>query len=110
LLPDLLVRRRLSLQETRVNGIGRTVPDPLPEVEAAALPLSEIASAHPTNKVVSLDAVIDAHLHRGRTNDRLALRMCDGSRHKLLWLKADPAYEVLAQALGQSLGSHLVMD
>ncbi|MFI7576793.1 hypothetical protein [Micromonospora sp. NPDC049497] len=110
LLPDLLVRRRLTLQETRAHKNGRTVPHPLPEAQAASLPLSEILSAHPTNKVLALDTVAEARLHRGIMTDRLTLTMRDGSCHKLLWLKVDPAYEVLCQALEEPLGQRLKKD
>ncbi|MEO3743792.1 hypothetical protein [Plantactinospora sp. B5E13] len=110
LLPDLLVRRRLTLKATRANKNLPTVSQPLPEVEAASLDLNEIADAHRTNKVLAFDAVAEARLHRGILTDRLALRMRDGSRHKLLWLRVDPAYEVLCQALGEPLGHRLRED
>jgi hypothetical protein len=110
LLPRHLVRRRLTLGETRANKNGRTVPDPLPVVPASSLVQQDIRSAHPTNKVLSLDDVSEARLHRGILSDRLALRMRDGGRHKLLWLKDDPAHEILGAALGQALGSRLTHD
>ncbi|MEV1144171.1 hypothetical protein [Micromonospora sp. NPDC049799] len=110
LLPNLLVRRRLTLQQTRAHANGRTVPHPLPEVRAASMPLDEILSAHPTNKVLALDTVVEARLHRGLMTDRLAVTMRDGNRHKLLWLKVDPAYEVLCHALAEPLGQRLKKD
>ncbi|MFI7071593.1 hypothetical protein [Micromonospora sediminicola] len=110
LLPHLLVRRRLSLRETRAHANGRTVPHPLPAVPASTLDLAAVAAAHPSNKVLALDDVIGARLHRGVLSDRLALTMRDGGRHKLLWLRVDPAYEVLGPALAESLGDRLRRD
>ncbi|MFI7214065.1 hypothetical protein [Micromonospora maritima] len=110
LLPHLLVRRRLSLRETRAHRNGRTVPHPLPGLPASSLDLDAVAAAHPSNKVLALDGVTEARLHRGILSDRLALTMRDGSRHKLLWLAVDPAYEVLGHALAESLGGRLRRD
>ncbi|MCZ7423594.1 MULTISPECIES: hypothetical protein [unclassified Micromonospora] len=110
LLPRHLVRRRLTLRETRANKDGRTVPVPLPEVPASSLALRDITSAHRTNKVIPLDEVAEARLHRGILTDRLALKMDDGSRHKLLWLKVDPAHEILGPALGHLLGARFTRD
>lgn len=110
LSPDLLVRRRLTLQATRAHENRRTVPEPPPEVPVASLGVDEIVNAHSTNKVLPLDAVLEARLHRGILSDRLALRMHDGSRHKLLWLKVDPAYGILTQALDERLGHRLRKD
>ncbi|GGQ73403.1 hypothetical protein [Couchioplanes azureus] len=110
LLPRHLVRRRLTLHETRANKNGRTVPVPLPEVPASALAQRDITSAHRTNKFLLLDEVAEARLHRGILTDRLALKMRDGSRHKLLWLKDDPAHKILGTALGHSLGPRFRRD
>jgi hypothetical protein len=68
-----------------------------PRDACVVLNLSDIAAAHPTNKVLALDAVVKARLRRGALTDRLALKTHDGSRHKLLWLKVDPAHEVLGR-------------
>ncbi|MFC4068852.1 hypothetical protein [Actinoplanes subglobosus] len=110
LLPRHLVRRRLSLRATLANKNERTVPMVLLEVPASSLSQQDIVSAHPTNKVLPLDEVVEARLHRGILSDRLALTMRDGSRHKLLWLRIDPAHEILGSALGHSLGSLLQRD
>jgi hypothetical protein len=41
------------------------------------------------------------------TADRLKVALVDGSRLKLLWLKRDPASDVLQLVLGEWLGSRL---
>ena len=110
LLPRHLVRRRLTIRETRANTNGRTVPIPLPEVPASSLIQLDIASAHRTNKVLPLDEVAEARLHRGVLTDRLAVKMRDDGRHKLLWLKDDPAHEILGTALERSLGPRFKRD
>jgi hypothetical protein len=110
LLPDHLVRRRLSHRAARDNGNRRRVASLPVEVYGPYLNLDDIAAAHPTNKVLPLDAVLNARLHRGLLNDRLAVTMRDGECHKLLWLKVDPAHEILSHALADRLGPRLVLD
>jgi len=52
------------------------------------------------NRQIRLDAIKTARLRRGLLNSRLSITLDDGTRIKLLWLKDDPAYEVLAAHLG----------
>ncbi len=50
-----------------------------------------------------------ARLRRGIKNGRLAVVLRDGSRVKLLWLKDDPAYDVLHTVLVERLGEKLTV-
>jgi hypothetical protein len=99
LLPTALVRRRLSLADSKANGLGRTVPEPFPTLLAAEVDHSQVLTAHRTNKVIVFDDVVSGTLFRGRTAHGLKLVMANGQRHKLLWLVRDPAFDVLAEVL-----------
>jgi hypothetical protein len=48
-----------------------------------------------------------AHGVRGLLTSRLSLVLRDGTRFKLLWLKADPAFGVLEAVLEDRLGVQL---
>jgi len=99
-----LVRRRLSLAVTIANGVGPTVRTPLPEVQLSGLALARLLGGHRTNRFVDFDAVAQARLVKGMTSDALRLTMRDGTRHKFLWLRRDPAYAVLSSTLPVALG------
>jgi len=103
LSPAGLIRRRLTLAETRAHGLGPTVSEPLPEAEFTDADLTRVAAGHPTNKVIAFDTVAHARLVRGATADGLRLVLRDGTRHKLLWLTRDPASAVLLTALPAAL-------
>jgi hypothetical protein len=111
LLPHGLVRSSIGLDGTvanrRRNGIGRTVPDPLPYLPVAAFDHEQIRAAHRTNKVLPYNQVAAAMLFRGRTAHGLKLTMTDGRRHKLLWLTRDPAHAVLSETLPAVLQDRL---
>lgn len=107
LLPDGLIRRRLSLAETRANGLTRTVPAPLPTADPAGFDPAAVLAGHRTNKVIAFAEIASARLKRGRTADALRLSMVDGTRHRLLWLVADPAHDVLSTVLPRQLGDRL---
>jgi hypothetical protein len=102
-----LIRRRLSLQASRANGLGPTVAEPLERADIAAFDLDRLLAEHPTNKVVAFSDVAYARLVRGFTTHGLRLRMLDGRRHKLLWLARDPAYQILSKTLDVTLGQRL---
>jgi hypothetical protein len=102
-----LIRRRLSWGESRSHGLGPTVGTPLPESEFSSFDLVALLAEHPTNKVIYFDAVGTARLVKGRTTDALRLTLSDGNQHKLLWLRRDPAYEILSYSLPVALGDRL---
>jgi len=52
------------------------------------------------NRLIPLDAIATARLRQGMLNGRLSISLDDGTRIKLLWLKDDPAYAILAARLG----------
>lgn len=62
---------------------------------------------HRRNRWIPFEDVESARLRRGIASSRLAVSLKDGSRVKLLWLKQDPAYEVLDDLLGNLLGEQL---
>jgi hypothetical protein len=109
LLPTALVRRRLSMYKSKANSRGPTVGIPLPSVDVSEFDLVQVLAEHPTNKLVFFDVVLRAQLVKGVTANGLRLIMRDGSRHKLLWLTSDPAYEVLAAVLPYHLGDRFVV-
>jgi hypothetical protein len=100
LLPQGLVRRRLTMRESRANGNRRTAPDPLPRMSVESLEPALVTSGHRTNNVLAFWDIAAARLHRGALSDRLAVKMRDGMRHKLLWLSHDPACDT-CRATGQ---------
>ncbi|MBQ0896762.1 hypothetical protein KBX37_27340 [Micromonospora sp. U56] len=108
LSPVGLIRRRLSWSESKSHGLGPTVGTPLPESALGSFDLATLLAEHPTNKVIYFDAVVTARLVKGRTSDALRLAMSDGDRHKLLWLRRDPAYEILSNSLPAALGDRLL--
>ena len=107
LLPTALIRRGLGLAATRANGLGRTVPDPLPQLPANVFDRHAIRAERRTNKVIAFDDVDRAALFQGRAWHGLNLVTKDDHSHKLWWLKEDPAYFVLVEALAAKLGSRL---
>ncbi|WP_203911548.1 hypothetical protein [Rhizocola hellebori] len=102
-----LIRRRLSWNESASHGFGPTVGTPPPESALSSFDPAALLAEHPTNKVIYFDAVVAARLKQGITTDALRLGMSDGSRHRLLWLRRDPAYEVLSNVLPATLGERL---
>lgn len=107
LTPTGLLRRRLSLDESRSNGFGPTVTEPLERADVAGFDLERLLAEQPTNKAILFAEVSHARLVRGVTAHGLRLRMRDGERHKLLWLTRDPAYRILSEALQAALGDRL---
>jgi hypothetical protein len=108
LLPDALVRLRLSFAATQANRYGPTVGDPLPRTDASSFRADDIRGGHRTNKFLPFGTIRTAQLFRGFTAHGIALSTDDGKKHKLLWLTADPAYEILRESLPEMLGERLV--
>jgi hypothetical protein len=104
LLPTGLLRRRMSLAETRANGYDPTVAVPPPRAPVVDFDLTRIAAEHRTNKVIPFEAVARARLVRGLTTDALRLTLRDTTPHRLLWLTRDPAYDILMRVLPALLG------
>lgn len=111
LLPNALVRVARGRGESRdaarrrqQRGGGTTVEPRHPPTEEA---LRERHGASDRNRWIDLNDLARARLRRGRVNSRLSVVLHDGSRTKLLWLKDDPAYDVLRVALSERLGSNL---
>jgi hypothetical protein len=105
--PACLIRRRLGWIRTLSHGLGPTVSQPAPESPLSSFDLPALLAEHPTNKVAYFDAVAGASLTKGITSDALRLTMNDGTQHKFLWLRADPAYELLSNSLRITLGERL---
>lgn len=109
-----LIRTRLSLSKTVANGNGGVSSTLAAPVTPVAVPshLSPegVAAGHRTNRYIALADIASAVLHRGRLSDRLTVVMTNGRRYKLLWLSADPAYEILRQALPPQLDDRLRHD
>ncbi|MBV1853658.1 hypothetical protein [Catellatospora tritici] len=107
LSPTGLLRRRLTLAQTRANGLGPTVTAPLPRADLGGATWQRIVAEHRTNKAIAFAEIAQARLVTGITTDALRLRQHSGVEHRLLWLKADPAYEILSRFLPEVLGERL---
>jgi hypothetical protein len=59
------------------------------------------------NKWIPRGELRSARLREGLLNSRLSAELADGSGVKLLWLKSDPAFDVLRSSLGEWLGDAL---
>lgn len=111
LTAEALVRVRLPVPSAEGRRLRDTVgPTPryrdLPSAEEAG----PLLALDPTNRCIRLAEVASARLHRGILTDRLALTTQDGAHLTLLWLRADPAYDVLAHELPERLGAAFRTD
>ena len=111
LTAEALVRVRLPVPTAEGRRLRDSVgPTPryrdLPSAEEAG----PLLALDPTNRCIRLAEVASARLHRGILTDRLALTTQDGAHLKLLWLRADPAYDVLAHELPDRLGAAFRTD
>lgn len=105
-----LIRSRLTYRETRGHGVQATVSSPTQEVVMPGrLASDRVRAAHRTNRYVSMTDIRRAALHRGLFSDRLSITLDTGARYKLLWLRADPAYKVLREALPGILGNRFII-
>lgn len=105
LTAEALVRVRLPVPTAEGRRLADTVgPTPryqdLPSIAEAG----PLLALDPTNRCIPLADITSARLRRGVLSSRLALSLRDGTHLKLLWLRVDPAYEVLRQELPGSLG------
>lgn len=113
LADDAIMRSRLPLAETLAHGYAGSPtvaappsPVPLPPHKTP----ERLANSHRTNKYIPFDQIATAALHRGRMIDRLSVTLRTGTRHKLLWLRADPAFALLREAMARSLPGRLTVD
>lgn len=98
---------REAARERKRQGGGSTVPnaDAIDAMTPDAL--NDMVSSDAKNRRAALAEIRTAKLRRGILNGRLSVVLHDGTRIKLLWLKTDPAYEILADILGDRLGPNL---
>jgi hypothetical protein len=80
----------------------RFVPDPADA--------DQVLRRDATNKYILISDIAEARLHRGILSDRLAITTIRGAKHKLLWLRADPAHAILADQLPMLLGRRFRQD
>jgi len=92
LTPDALVRVRRG-----VRSAFRPVSPLGARVNAMELRFSPTDSGR---TYIPLVDIRTARLRRGVLNGRLAVATYSGQRYKLLWLRSDPAYDVLRERLG----------
>ncbi|WP_175441156.1 hypothetical protein [Micromonospora humi] len=104
-LGDGTTARRLSWSESKSHGLGPTMGTPLPESALNSFDIATLLAEHPTSKVIYFDAVVTARLVKGRTSDALRLAMSDGDRHKLLWLRRDPALTCRSAMVAEPFGA-----
>lgn len=109
-LSSVWAETRRMAREHRKRGGGTTVVESAADVdEISTVDIRQRIDADPKNRWVPFAAVQRARLRRGILNGRLRVQLRDGSEIKLLWLRADPAYHVLAEVLKDSLGPKLML-
>jgi hypothetical protein len=116
LLPQGLLRLPLgwkramgSARFVRKSGsaFGPTVAGTSPSAQFNLDEVPALVAQAKRSRWIPRDQLEEARLRRGMTADRLKVALVDGSRLKLLWLKRDPASDVLQLVLGEWLGSRL---
>jgi hypothetical protein len=115
LFPDGLARIGLGRSGTypeaiwrRKRGGGPTVPAAPPETKSFGEgEVHQLINADRRNRWIPRDDVRRARLRQGVLNSSLVAELGDESRVKLLWLKSDPAFDVLRTTLGEWLGDDL---
>jgi hypothetical protein len=106
LTEDALIRLSRGMPETKRAARKRKGGSTVDAVEATTPEaLGGRVSADRMNRQAPLGEFRTAKLRRGVLNDPLSLVLEDGTRIKLLWLKADPAHDVLAEVLADRLGA-----
>jgi hypothetical protein len=109
LTEDALFRISRGMTETRQAARrrkghgGSTVTDTDAVDAMTPEQLRDLVSADRKNRTVGLEEIRSAKLRRGVLNSRLSLVLHDGTRIKLLWLKDDPAHDVLEERLAEHL-------
>jgi hypothetical protein len=111
LTEDALFRVSRGMAETqRAAGKrrgGSTVTDADGTHAMTTEELIERLGGDRRNRHALLGEIQTAKLRRGLLTSRLSLVLRDGTRFKLLWLKADPAFAVLEAVLEDPLGARL---
>jgi hypothetical protein len=92
----------------RKRGGGPTVPANQLETKSFEREeLHRLVNEDGHNRSIPRDELRRARLRKGVLNNRLAAELVDGSHVKLLWLKADPGFDVLRAALAEWLRDDL---
>lgn len=99
LFPDGLLRVRAGFLTTLGNGIVRTVSTPLPTRSFTDEEIGRLASSHRTNRWIASSSISSASIRRGMLASTLTLKLTNGSRLKLFWLRRDLAESELQSAL-----------
>jgi hypothetical protein len=99
LLPGGLLRVRSGLGATIGHANQPTVPDEPLRRQFSPSEIEQLQRQHKTNLWIPADAIVSASIFNGPLSGRLALKLTDGRRVKLLWLRADHSSEPLEQAL-----------
>ncbi len=99
LLPNGLLRVSSGLGATIAHANQRTVPEESVTREFGPGEVDHLQRQHETNLWIQADAIVSASLFNGPLSGRLSLKLNDGRRVKLLWLRADCASEPLRHAL-----------
>jgi hypothetical protein len=97
--PDGLLRVRTSLIATVVHQNRQTVSDEPGYHEFDESEIESLVSGGNRNLWVSAEGIESAAFHVGLMTGRVNLRMKDGPRIKLLWLRSDRAERPLSAAL-----------
>jgi hypothetical protein len=99
---------RLEAKRRRKRGGGPTVSTtPIETRSLTAEDRAHIVGENRRNRWIPREKIQSAQLRRGLLNGRLAAELVDGTRTKLLWLRSDPAFDVLGAHLGEWLGDAL---
>jgi hypothetical protein len=107
LTDDALFRMSRGMAETLTAARARKTTGEADAAPVTADELERQVGQSKGNRRVVLADVRAARLRRGLLNSRLAAELKDGSRLKLLWLKDDPAFDVLEDVLRERLGPEL---
>jgi hypothetical protein len=99
LLPNGLLRTRSGLGATIGHANRRTLPDEPVRREFSPGEIDRLQRQHKTNLWIPRESILSASIFNGPLSGRLALKLNDGRRLKLLWLRADRASEPLRHAL-----------
>ena len=99
LLPNGLLRVRGGLGATVGHAHQRMAPDEPVRREFTPGEIDVLQREHRTNLWIPADTIVSASLFNGPLSGRLSLRLNDGRRLKLLWLRVDRASEPLRHAL-----------
>ena len=111
LLPEGLLRLGLGWRgmtaAATVGLVGTAPPGSIRQIDPEEIP--GLLAERRRNRWIPRDQIADASLRKGLMTDRLNVALADGTRIKLLWLKGDPAYDLLRPVLEKWLGGRLAM-